>query len=71
LGYRSDDILRGLKNLAEKWGIISSRLIDDDPNLPSAAAVANHFGKLATAYHLVGIVRLEGRPIRFGLPRTK
>jgi hypothetical protein len=45
LGYRSDDILRGLKKLAEKWGVISSRLIDDDPNLPSAAAVANHFGR--------------------------
>jgi hypothetical protein len=71
LGYRSDDILRGLKNLAEKWGVISSRLINNDPNLPSAAAVANHFGKLSTAYQLVGIIRLEGKPIRFGLPRTK
>jgi DNA invertase Pin-like site-specific DNA recombinase len=71
LGYRSDDILRGLKNLAEKWGVISSRLINDDPNLPSAAAVANHFGKLSTAYQLVGIIRLEGKPIRFGLPRTE
>jgi hypothetical protein len=70
LGYRSEDILRGLKNLAEKWGVISSSLIDDDPNLPSAAAVANHFGKLSTAYQLAGIVRLEGKPIRFGLPRS-
>ena len=71
LGYRSDDILRGLKDLAEKWGIISSRLINDDPSLPSAAAVGDHFGKLSTAYQLVGIVRLEGKPIRFGLPRSK
>jgi hypothetical protein len=71
LRYRSDDILRGLKDLAEKWGVISSRLINDDPNLPSAAAVANHFGKLSTAYQLVGIIRLEGKPIRFGLPRIK
>ena len=71
LGYRSDDILRGLKGLAEKWGVISSRLINDDPNLPSAAAVANHFGKLSTAYQLVGLVRLEGKPVRFGLPSRK
>jgi len=71
LGYRSDDILRGLKGLAEKWGVISSRLINDDPNLPSAAAVANHFGKLSMAYQLVGLVRLEGKPVRFGLPSRK
>jgi hypothetical protein len=71
LGYRSDEILRGLKGLAEKWGIISSRLINEDPNLPSAACVAHHFGKLSTAYGLVGIVRLEGKPIRFGLPENK
>jgi hypothetical protein len=64
LGYRSDEILRGLKGLAEKWGIISSRLINEDPNLPSAACVAHHFGKLSTAYGLVGIVRLEGKLIR-------
>jgi hypothetical protein len=70
-GYRSDDILRGLKDLAEKWGIISYRLINDDPNLPCSATVAHHFGKLSMAYQLVGIVRLEGKPIRFGLPRTK
>jgi DNA invertase Pin-like site-specific DNA recombinase len=70
LGFRSEDILRGLKGLAEKWGIISSRLINDDPNLPSAAAVANHFGKLSMAYQLAGIIRLEGKPIRFGLPRS-
>jgi DNA invertase Pin-like site-specific DNA recombinase len=68
LGYRSDEILRGLKGLAEKWGVISSRLINEDPNLPSAACVANHFGKLSTAYGLVGIVRLEGKLIRFGFP---
>jgi hypothetical protein len=69
LCYRSDEILRGLKGLAERWGVISSRLIDDDPNLPSSAAVAHHFGKLSTAYQLIGVVRLKGKPIRFGLPR--
>ncbi|WP_316181402.1 recombinase family protein [Bradyrhizobium sp. SZCCHNRI1009] len=70
LGYRSDEILRGLKGLAEKWGVISSRLINEDPNLPHAATVAHHFGKLSTAYRLAGIVRLEGKPLRFGMPRT-
>jgi DNA invertase Pin-like site-specific DNA recombinase len=71
LGYRSDDILRGLKGLAEKWGVISSRLINDDPNLPSASAVAHHFSKLSTAYQMIGVVRLEGKPVRFGLPPRK
>lgn len=69
LGYRSDDILRGLKGLAEKWGFILSRLTNEDPNLPSAACVANHFGKLSKAYEMVGVVRLEGKLIRFGLAR--
>jgi hypothetical protein len=55
LGYRSDDILLGLKRLAEQEGVISARLINDDPNLPSSAAVAHHFGKLSTAYQLVGL----------------
>jgi hypothetical protein len=67
LCYRSDEILRGLKGLAERWGVISARLIDDDPNLPSSAAVAHHFGKLSTAYQLIGVVRLEGKPVRYGL----
>ncbi len=71
LGYRSDEILRGLRGLAEKWGIISSRLINEDPSLPSAACVAHHFGRLSTAYGLVGIVRLEGKAIRFGLPKQQ
>jgi hypothetical protein len=71
LGYRSDEILRGLRGLAEKWGVISSRLINEDPDLPHAATVTHHFGKLSTAYQLAGIVRLEGKPVRFGLPGTK
>jgi DNA invertase Pin-like site-specific DNA recombinase len=69
LGFRSNDILLGLKRLAEREGVISARLINNDPDLPSSAAVANHFGKLSRAYQLIGVVRLEGKPIRFGLPR--
>jgi hypothetical protein len=69
LGYRSNDILLGLKRLAEREGVISARLISDDPDLPSSTTVAHHFGKLSTAYRLVGLVRLEGKPVRFGLPR--
>ena len=68
LGFCSKDILVGLRRLAERDGIISARLIDNDPDLPSSAAVANHFGKLSKAYELIGVVRLEGKPIRFGLP---
>lgn len=67
LGYRSNEILIALKRLAERERIVSARLIDNDPDLPSAAAVAHHFGKLSTAYQLVGVVRLEGKPVRFGL----
>jgi DNA invertase Pin-like site-specific DNA recombinase len=67
--YRSNDILLGLKRLAEREGVISARLIDHDPDLPSSTTVVHHFGKLSTAYRLVGLVRLEGKPVRFGLPR--
>ncbi|MBX9778544.1 MAG: recombinase family protein [Xanthobacteraceae bacterium] len=69
LCYRSDDILRGLRGLAERWGFISARLINDDASLPSSASVVRHFGKLSKAYEMVGLVRLEGNPVRFGVPR--
>jgi DNA invertase Pin-like site-specific DNA recombinase len=69
LGYRTNDILFGLKRLVEREGVISARLINDDPNLPWSATVAQHFGKLSKAYQLLGLVRLEGKPVRFGLPR--
>jgi DNA invertase Pin-like site-specific DNA recombinase len=71
LGYRTNDILLGLKRLAEREGVISARLINGDPNLPWSATVAHHFGKLSKAYELLGLVRLEGKPARFGLPRRK
>jgi DNA invertase Pin-like site-specific DNA recombinase len=68
LGYRTDDLLLGLKRLVEREGAVSARLINDDPDLPWSATVARHFGKLSTAYKLIGLVRLEGKPARFGLP---
>ncbi|MDA9448255.1 hypothetical protein XI01_16275 [Bradyrhizobium sp. CCBAU 21360] len=71
MGYCSNDILAGLRRLAERRGVISARMINEDPDLPSSAAVVNHFGKLSTAYQLIGVVRLEGKPIRFGLPPQK
>jgi hypothetical protein len=71
LGFCSNNILFGLKRLAERERVISARLINEDPDLPSSSAVANHFGKLSTAYQLIGMVRLEGKPIRFGLPPRK
>ncbi|WP_420965312.1 recombinase family protein [Bradyrhizobium sp. B120] len=69
LGYRTDDLLLGLKRLVEREGAISARLINDDPDLPWSATVARHFGKLSKAYQMLGLVRLEGKPARFGLPR--
>lgn len=68
LGYRTDDLLIGLKRLVEREGAVSARLINDDPNLPWSATVARHFGKLSKAYQLLGLVRLGGKPPRFGLP---
>ena len=71
LGYRTDDLLIGLKRLVEREGAVSARLINDDPNLPWSTTVAHHFGKLSKAYQLLALVRLEGKPPRFGLPHRK
>jgi hypothetical protein len=68
LRYRSDDIVLGLKRLAKREGAISARLIDEDANLPSSATVVHHFGSLSAAYQLAGVIRLDGKPVRFGLP---
>jgi len=68
LHYRSSDVLVGLRRLAEKNGLVSARLIDEDRSLPSWGAVRHHFGSLCAAYKLAGLVRLPGRPVRFGLP---
>jgi hypothetical protein len=68
LCYRSDDILVELRRLAKREGAISARLIDADPNLPSSATVVHHFGSLSAAYQLAGLIRLDGMPVRFGLP---
>jgi len=66
--YRSDDILLGLRRLAKREGAISARLIDDEANFPSSATVIHHFGSLSAAYQLAGLIRLDGKPVRFGLP---
>jgi hypothetical protein len=71
LRYRSDDILFGLKRLAKREGAVSARLIDEDANLPSWATVVYHFGSLSAAYQLAGLIRLNGTPVRFGLPPRK
>jgi hypothetical protein len=68
LRYRSDDILLGLNRIANREGAISAGLIDEDANLPSSATVVHHFGSLCTAYQLAGLIRLDGKPVRFGLP---
>jgi hypothetical protein len=68
LWYRSDDILAGLERLAKEKGRVSARLIDQDPTLPSWGTVVRHFGSLKAAYDLIGLVRLVGKPVRFGLP---
>lgn len=65
--YLSDDILCGLKRLAYREGSVSSRLIDEDAELPTSATVISRFGRLSAAYALAGLVRLDGRPVRYGL----
>lgn len=69
LWYRSEEILAGLRRLAERKGRVSARLIDEDPILPSWGTVVNHFGSLRAAYELIGLVQLAGKPLRFGLPK--
>lgn len=71
LRYRSEDILRGLKALARREGKITIALIDDEPNLPAAATVIHQFGSISRAYRLAGLVRLDGWPMRHGLPGTR
>jgi len=71
LRYRSDDILRGLRRLANRKGKVSSAFIEQDRSLPSAATVIHHFGTLSEAYRLAGLVRLVGWPMRHGLPRYR
>ncbi|MCC8978661.1 recombinase family protein [Bradyrhizobium acaciae] len=68
LRYRSEDILRGLRALARREGKITIALIDDEPNLPAATTVIHHFGSISRAYRLAGLVRLDGWPMRHGLP---
>jgi DNA invertase Pin-like site-specific DNA recombinase len=69
LRYRSEDILRGLRRLANRKGKVSSAFIEQDRSLPSAATVIQHFGSLTEAYRLAGLVRLIGWPVRHGLPK--
>jgi DNA invertase Pin-like site-specific DNA recombinase len=71
LRYRSDDILVGLRRVAKREGAISARLIDEEANLPSSATVIHHFGSLSAAYQTAGLTRLDGKPVRFGLPPRK
>lgn len=68
LRYRSEDILRGLRALARREGKITIALIDDEPNLPAATTVIHQFGSISRAYRLAGLVRLDGWPMRHGLP---
>jgi Resolvase, N terminal domain len=71
LRYRSEDILFGLRRLAKREGAISACLIDQDSELPSWGTVVNYFGSLSAAYRLAGLIRLDGKPVRFGLPPRK
>jgi hypothetical protein len=63
--------LLGLKRLANREGAISARLIDEEAKLPSSATVVHHFGSFSAAYQLAGLIRLDGKPVRFGLPPRK
>jgi DNA invertase Pin-like site-specific DNA recombinase len=64
--YRPDDILLGLKRLAEQKGRISARLIEQDADLPTRVTIMRYFGSLPEAYRLAGVVRLDGKPERYG-----
>lgn len=67
--YRSEDILLGLRRLAQREGAVSARLIDEEAGLPSWATIASRFGSLCAAYRLAGLIRLNGSYRgRYGLP---
>lgn len=50
----TETLLDRLRALLAREGYLSSRLINDDPNLPRVEAVARRFGGLREAYFLAG-----------------
>jgi DNA invertase Pin-like site-specific DNA recombinase len=49
-----DELLSRLRRLFEREGRLSSSLIDDDPEMPSASVYRHRFGSLVAAYRRVG-----------------
>lgn len=57
-----EDLLRGLRIVLKREGCLSSRVINQAPELPSANTVALRFGGLSCAYEAIGYVP----PPRYG-----
>jgi len=68
--YSETELLQNLQDLLSKTGYLSTQLIDDSDEMPSAEAYARRFGSLINAYRRVGYreysdySRLKTRPAR-------
>jgi DNA invertase Pin-like site-specific DNA recombinase len=56
-GCREDDMLEALKRLLQERGYLSSRVVDESEDVPSAHTYRRRFGSLLRAYELIGYVR--------------
>ena len=47
-------VIERLRSVRERYGYLSAKMIDDEPDLPSSQHIAKRFGRLVNAYHLAG-----------------
>lgn len=66
-----DDLLQGLARLFLRSGDLTPRLIDADPDLPSADYYRKRFGGLAAAYAYVGFVRITPAQARSPVGKSR
>jgi DNA invertase Pin-like site-specific DNA recombinase len=52
--FSSETLIEGLQDLLKSQGYLSAKLIDAEPRMPCAAAIARRFGSLLKAYELAG-----------------
>ena len=52
-----EELLLRLKDCWKRWGVLSDKVIDEDPHLPSRKTFAARFRGLTAAYNLIGYQR--------------
>lgn len=53
--WTDDELIEGLRRLYRAHGRVCTRLINEDPGLPSVGSFAKQFGSLRRAYELAGL----------------